>query len=184
MKKMSRNHTVGVGVLILLLVSLFFLLGKGLGLDPNRKPSSQTHHKATEFTLEWLQGQDTFAPHGENLSLSLFKGKKVVLNFWASWCASCGEEAQEIESFWKEYQNKDVVVLGVAVHDDKEAAQKFLAKFGGSFPIGLDTKGTVSLDYGVSGVPETFLLDENGIILDRITGPITREMLKQKLHLP
>lgn len=180
---MEKKHLFGVGIILTCLTGLFFLLGKGLLLDPNQKPTSHAHQAATGFTLEWIQGQDQMAPNKEPLTLSLFKGKWVVLNFWASWCSSCGEEAKEMEAFWNKYKDQDIVVLGVAVHDQLPAAKKFAAHFGKTYPLGLDATGKVSLDYGVSGVPETFLIDKEGVIQERIVGPVTLSMLEKKLHL-
>ncbi len=180
---MEKKHTRNVVVLLLCFTGLFFILAKGLVLDPNQKPTAHVHQPATGFTLDWIQGQDEVGANGAPLTLSLFRGKWVVLNFWASWCSSCGAEAKELEAFWKKYKDQDIIVLGVAVHDQLAAAKKFAAYFGKTYPLGLDVSGKVSLDYGVSGVPETFLIDKDGVIQERIVGPVTLSVLEQKLHL-
>ena len=105
---MEKKHAFGVGVLLFSLAVLFLILGKGLVLDPKQKPTTHVHHPATGFTLDWIQGQEQAAPTGEPLTLSLFRGKQVVLNFWASWCSSCGEEAKEMEAFWNKYKDQNL----------------------------------------------------------------------------
>ena len=100
-----------------------------------------------------------------------------MLNFWASWCYSCRAEAVDFERFWKERQ--DIAVVGIAIQDTVEAAKAFAAQYGKTYILGLDTDGKIALDYGVTGVPETFFINANGVIVHKETGPVTEKMLQK-----
>ena len=111
---------------------------------------------------------------GEPMSLEAHRGRVVVVNFWASWCMpACYEEAPVLERNWRAYRDKGVVVLGVDIQDKPEAARKFIDQFSLTFPNALDPAGKVSVDYGVYGVPETYVVDRKGTILYRHVGPVT-----------
>ena len=116
---------------------------------------------------------------GEPLSLAGHRGKVVVLNFWASWCyPACYEEAPVLERNWRGYRDRGVVVVGVDIQDKREAAVKFVGDFGLTFPIAQDLKGTVSVDFGVYGVPETFFLDRQGRIRVKHVGAVTDDVFR------
>ena len=101
------------------------------------------------------------------------------MNFWASWCyPACYEEAPVLERNWRGYRERGVVVLGVDIQDKREAAQKFVGDFGLTFPVAQDLKGTVSVDYGVYGVPETFFLDRQGRIRVKHVGAVTDDVFR------
>jgi cytochrome c biogenesis protein CcmG/thiol:disulfide interchange protein DsbE len=105
----------------------------------------------------------------------------LILNFWASWCVSCRTEAHELESFWKAYRDQGVKVVGIAIQDEQEAAKKFAQYYGKTYILGLDEDGKAAIDYGVSGVPETFLIDRDGVIRHKEIGPVSAAMLKNLL---
>ena len=112
-------------------------------------------------------------------ALDDFKGRPVVVNFWASWCVSCREEARELEKFWQAVKGKNVAVVGVAIQDTVEAAQKFAKQYGKTYILGLDEDGKAAIDYGVAGVPETFIIDASGVIVHKETGPVTAQKLEE-----
>jgi cytochrome c biogenesis protein CcmG/thiol:disulfide interchange protein DsbE len=134
-------------------------------------PSALVGKDAATFSVPILD-----SPDGK-LDLSAFKGRPVILNFWASWCTSCREEAEMLETFWQMSKDKGIQVIGIAVQDSKEAALEFARRAGKTFPVGIDESGKVGLDYGVYGVPETFFIDASGIIRYKEAGPLTREVL-------
>jgi len=162
---------------VFLVIIAFFV--HGLNVNPNKVPSAQLNLPALEFNAAWLQGQEHLAAGASpRLTLASLKGKPVVLNFWASWCYSCREEARDFERFWRERSNKDVQVVGIAIQDTPEKAMEFARQYGKTYMLGLDEDGKAGIDYGVTGVPETFLIDKDGRILLKESAPVTYETLK------
>ena len=152
-------------------VPVLALLAYGFRVSPRDIPSPLVGRPAPTFTLATLEG----AP----LGLETYRGKVIVVNFWASWCyPACYEEAPVLERNWRGYRERGVVVLGVDIQDKREAAQKFVGDFGLTFPVAQDLKGTVSVDYGVYGVPETFFLDRQGRIRVKHVGAVTDDVFR------
>ena len=150
----------------LAVVPVLVLLALGFRMNPRDIPSPLLGRPAPAFALA------TFA--GAPLTLEAHRGKVVVLNFWASWCyPACYEEAPVLERNWRAYRDRGVVVLGVDIQDKREAAEKFVRDFGLTFPNAQDLTGTVSVNYGVYGVPETFFLDRQGRIRVKHVGAVT-----------
>jgi cytochrome c biogenesis protein CcmG/thiol:disulfide interchange protein DsbE len=111
------------------------------------------------------------------------RGKVVVVNFWASWCfPACYEEAPVLEAAWRLYKNKDVVIVGVNVQDTEKAAKEFMDRFQFTFPNGPDPGGKISIDYGVYGIPETFVLDKEGRIAHKHVGAVTADILSAQIE--
>lgn len=102
---------------------------------------------------------------GEFVSLRELQGKVVVLNFWASWCVPCEQEADELEQAWQFYKDRgDVLFLGVAWSDMDTKAKQYLARFGITYPNAPDMRTSASQAYRITGVPETFIIDQSGIL--------------------
>jgi len=135
------------------------------------KPSG-IDRPAPEFTV-----QDS----DRSISLNQFRGKVVVLNFWASWCPPCVDELPSLMQLQTAMQDKGVVVVGIDIQDRDEAARTFLAEFGHSFPNAPDPAGRIAVDYGVYGVPETFFIDRNGRVRFKQVGALTDELARQRL---
>ena len=125
--------------------------------------------QAPDFTLTTFDGED--------LKLSDLEGKTVLLNFWASWCMPCKQEAPALERSWQKYKDKGVIFVGVNVWDENSNALKYLAKFGGGYPHALDPNEEIQIDYGVGGVPETYFIDSSGVVRDKFTGPLTEQII-------
>ena len=147
------------------------LLAYGFRTEPRVIPSPLVGRPAPAFTLTSFDGQA--------LSLEAQRGKVVVLNFWASWCyPACYEEAPVLEAAWRRLRERGVVVLGVAIQDKDPASREFIQRFGLTFPNAPDPTGKVSIDYGVYGVPETFVIDRRGRIAARARGPVNEEFMR------
>lgn len=109
-----------------------------------------------------------------NVTLADFKGQGVVLNFWASWCKPCEEEAALLEQKWQEYKDKGIVFIGVDYLDQDPSAKRYLEKFNITYPNGPDLASKISKRYTIRGVPETFFIDPQGNIVGcRQIGPFT-----------
>ena len=152
-------------------VPVLLLLAYGFRLNPRVVASPLVGRPAPGFTLRTLSA--------EPVSLQQFRGKVVVLNFWASWCFPCWEEAPVLERGWRNYHERGVVVLGVNIQDSPEAAQRFIARVGLTFPNVRDLDGKVPISYGVYGVPETFFIDREGRIRAKHVGAITDEAFRR-----
>ena len=115
-----------------------------------------------------------------SLTLEKLRGTPVVLNFWASWCLSCRDEARVLEAGWERY-GPGVAFVGIAVNDEDAAAKDFIRRYGKTYHLGSDVDGTAAVEYGLYGVPETFFIDRDGRILSRHIGPLTTSVLDQRV---
>lgn len=164
-------------IAISLVVGLLGLLAWTL-LGP--KPADTAHNGRINAPGVFIRFQNRKAPDftitdfstGKKVSLSDFKGKTVVINFWASWCPPCQTEAPLINGYSDQANANDVVVLGVAVWDVSSDSQKFIQQYGLNYLNGADTKGTIAIDYGVAGVPETFIVSPTGQLMGKFPGAI------------
>ncbi|KUP37543.1 redoxin domain-containing protein [Bacillus halotolerans] len=131
--------------------------------------------QAPDFTLKTLSGERT--------SLSDVKGKKVLLNFWATWCKPCRQEMPAMEELQKEHS--DVAVIAVnftSAEKSEKQVQNFADTYHLTFPILIDKKG-INADYNVFSYPTTYILDEKGVIQDIHIGTMTKKEMKEKLDL-
>ena len=117
------------------------------------------------------------------LSLAAYRGKAVVLNFWASWCVPCKEEAPRLEAAARRWKQRGVVVIGIDSQDFTGDARRFARRYKLSYPLVHDGPGKTRDRYGVSGFPETFFVDRQGrIVGDHIQGPVTEEALERNIR--
>jgi cytochrome c biogenesis protein CcmG/thiol:disulfide interchange protein DsbE len=158
-----------LGVFVLLAV----FLGIGLTLNPREVPSPLIDKPAPAFTL-----QELHAP-GKSLSAEDLKGQVWLLNVWASWCVSCREE----HPLLVELGRANVVpIYGLNYKDKPDAAMAWLGEMGNPYKASIvDGDGRVGIDYGVYGVPETFVIDRDGIVRYKQIGPVTPQALKEKI---
>ena len=148
------------------------LLAYGFRTDPRAVPSPLVGRPAPAFALTTFDGKA--------VSLEDHRGKVIVLNFWASWCyPACYEEAPVLEASWRRAEAQGVVVLGVAIQDKDPASLEFIQRFGLTFPNAPDPAGKVSIDYGVYGVPETFVIDRRGVIRRKHVGAVTEAVFRE-----
>ncbi|MDP1733298.1 MAG: DsbE family thiol:disulfide interchange protein [Sulfuritalea sp.] len=154
-------------------VVLVVFLAMGLTLNPRDVPSPLKDKPAPAFTLPQLAAADkSFAPAD-------MKGQVWLLNVWASWCVSCRQEHPLLVSFAKEGK---VPVVGLNYKDQPADAKNWLVKFGDPYLLSaVDADGRVGINYGVYGVPETYVIDKAGMIRMKHTGPITPESLQKQI---
>jgi cytochrome c biogenesis protein CcmG, thiol:disulfide interchange protein DsbE len=117
------------------------------------------------------------------LSLASYLGRPVIINFWASWCIPCKEEAPLLETVWKQYRDRGLVVLGVDINDVRSEARRFARENGMSYPLAYDGPGETTTDYGLTGVPETFFVARNGkLVCDRIQAGVHLDDNKERFQ--
>jgi len=151
-------QVLAVGLVALLLALLVWKLAKGSG------KKAAIGKTAPDFTL------DRVGAPGK-LQLASLRGKVVVLNFWASWCYPCNQEAPTLQAAAKRYGDR-VVVLGVDVNDPKSDARKFARKFKLTYPLVHDNHNVTSPKYGLTGLPETFFIDRTGKLVGHVAAAI------------
>ncbi len=146
------------------------VLAYGLTRDPRAIPSPLIGRPAPAFTLRLFGGSV--------LDTRTLKGKVLVVNFWASWCyPACYEEAPRLQHVWEQFKDRSVVVIGVNIQDREAAAVEFIRQFGQTFPNGMDRTGAISIDFGVYGVPETFIVDQHGLIAAKYVGAVPEQWM-------
>jgi cytochrome c biogenesis protein CcmG, thiol:disulfide interchange protein DsbE len=105
----------------------------------------------------------------------------VVVNFWASWCAECRVEQPDLDETWARFRDSGVVVVGVDFQDTQGDAREYVKAAGSDYPIVTDTDSTTALAFGLRGVPETFIVDQGGQIVERVIGPVTADRLADRI---
>jgi cytochrome c biogenesis protein CcmG/thiol:disulfide interchange protein DsbE len=158
---------------LVVFVALVAFLAIGLTLNPREVPSPLIDKPAPAFQLAQLQQPRLTFSQKDML------GQVWLLNVWASWCASCRDEHPLLVDLAR---NSIVPIVGLNYKDKSEDAKGWLKQFGDPYTLSItDTNGRVGIDYGVYGVPETFVIDRNGIIRYKQIGPVTREALDSKI---
>lgn len=136
----------------------------------NQNKEEKFKLKAIDFKLKDLSGKE--------VSLSEFKGKRVFLNFWASWCPPCKAEMPEMEALYKETQNSDLVILAVNLGENKSTVEKFIKDNNYTFPVLLDSDNEAAVNYRVVSIPTSFFIDKDGTIVDKHIGSMTIDDMK------
>ena len=160
-----------------LLISVSVLLASSSAFAASSSSSeSKVNYKAVPILQPMKDNAPTpdfslMTPEGKKLSLKDFRGKVVLLNFWASWCVPCREEMPAMEKLYQEYKQKNFVVLAVAVKDRKQDALDFVKELKLTYPIALDFDAQVGTLYGAWGLPATYLIGPKGEGLARGWGP-------------
>jgi cytochrome c biogenesis protein CcmG/thiol:disulfide interchange protein DsbE len=184
-KKRSRKRSIIIfAVVSLLNVGLLALLWTQL-LTPAPKPANglsttdpMVGKSAPNFTLSLLS-----AKSASSLSLASLKGKPIVLNMWSSTCGPCIAEAPLLQQQWTQAKTQGVVFLGVDYQDVRSDGLHFLSQYSVTYPNVLDATGSVAINYGVTGTPETFFINRQGIVVSHVIGELTTKVLQQNLQL-
>jgi cytochrome c biogenesis protein CcmG/thiol:disulfide interchange protein DsbE len=150
---------VFVGVIALILLFAFGLRARG-----EAQPSSGV---APDFSLSSFEGQ--------KITPADLRGKVVVVNFWASWCPPCRDEAPFLQKMWQQYKDRGVVFISVDYVDSESAAKAYLKEFGITYFNGPDIGSEISQRYRIKGVPETYFIGKDGNLYGNALGPIARD---------
>ena len=162
---------LGAGLAVV--APLVVVLASGFGRTPQGVSDALTDRPAPDFSLQTLTG--------EAVRLGASSGP-VVLNFWATWCQPCLLEHDHLQRASQAYTGRGVRFYGVLYQDEVAKVKPFLAKHGSSYPTLIDPDGRTSIDYGVAGVPETFVIRADGTIAEKFTGPVSFGQLAEVLE--
>jgi len=172
MRAMVRRLLYLLPVALFAVVAIYFLVALRSGRDPSLLPSALIDKPAPNFALAGLDGKD-------GLTRASLAGQVVLVNFFASWCVPCRAEEPLLMRL---AQEEHVPVYGIAYKDKPADAKSFLDQLGDPYRrVGLDESGRTGIDFGVYGVPETYLIDKQGRIRYRVVGPLTAETVDNEL---
>lgn len=156
---------VVVGTALALVVGWSFVAAQSLGRDPRLVRSPLLGKPAPAIALPVLGGG--------RVTTADFAGEILVVNFWASWCVPCRQEAPELQSFSQRWSGRGVELLGIVYNDDEDSAAAYTEEFGLTYTQALDSDGLTALDFGVFGIPETYVIDADGIIMAKLIGALS-----------
>jgi cytochrome c biogenesis protein CcmG/thiol:disulfide interchange protein DsbE len=180
-----RRFSIGSWLMALPLIAFaalaatfWFRLGN---TDPSRIPSALIGHPAPQTALPPLEGLATGGTPVPGLDPAVFKGKVSVVNVWASWCIPCHDEAPLLTALGRD---KRLQVIGINYKDAPDKARGFLGRYGNPYGIvGVDGNGRAAIEWGVYGVPETFIVGRDGTIVYKMVGPVTIDNIDSELKV-
>lgn len=168
----GSRHPIPWGGWLAGLGLLAFLVLLGLGLYQKGLAQVQSG-SAPNFTLTTYDGQ--------TVRLSGLRGQVVVINFWASWCQPCHQEAPLLEATWREYRERGVVFIGVDYLDTEPEARAYISEYHLTYPNGPDLGSRIAQAYRIKGVPETYFVDRKGLLQGVFIGPLTQDELHRHI---
>ncbi|MFI5274480.1 MAG: TlpA family protein disulfide reductase [Ktedonobacterales bacterium] len=176
----TRSIAITAGVSVasgaLLVLLLVRLIQAGSAVDAAPK-SPLVGHPAPAFTITTWND-----PSAQAVRLAQFAGRPVVVNFWASWCAQCGEEQSVLNAAWQKYQAQGVEFVGIAYNDKAAEGSTYLHTQHVGYPSGPPTQDTVPIDYSVTAAPETVFINRDGVVVDKFIGPIDDGTLAREIQ--
>ncbi|HEX8996182.1 MAG TPA: TlpA disulfide reductase family protein [Ktedonobacterales bacterium] len=171
MPKAQRRGLIILAISAVVTLALIALLAMRLaaaGAAVSKAPSFTLDGKpAPDFTTSVYNGAA-----GQSIHLAALKGKPVVVNFFASWCDPCVEEAPVLAAGWQKYAPQGVVFIGIVYQDTQQNALDFARQYNVSYSIGSDTNGETAISYGVTGVPETVFINRQGVVVSKTDGAL------------
>lgn len=173
-----RRHARTTGILVFVALGGLMLgvLGATLKVKGVDQLSADPKGPAPDFTRPLLQGEGS-------ITLSELRGHPVLLNFWASWCGPCKDEAPVLAAGWRKWRDTGVIFLGVDTRDSRSAAIAFEAEYGIEYQSVVDENEHVNYAYGVTGFPESFFIDADGMIVAKYVGPMDARTLDAYVSL-
>lgn len=165
---------LAAGVVVVASVGLALVFGSRFGEDPTLVPSPLMGKEIPSLELPRLDGQGT-------LSFDDLRGNILVVNFWASWCLACRAEHPDLVATAEAYRDSGVKFVGIVYQDDPASARGFLDELGWGYDYVLDPESRAAIAFGVFGVPETFFVDPQGVIVGKITGQSNAVLLSQSI---
>jgi cytochrome c biogenesis protein CcmG/thiol:disulfide interchange protein DsbE len=166
--RVRRGHPirwVALTVGFVLVMTMAVTVGQAITDEPNQVDSPLLGKPAPAFELSRIDTDGTVAS-------SRFVGRVTILNFWATWCVPCRKENRALDDFYRRWEGRGVELIGILYSDDPGAARDFRAELGGTWPLVDDPDGRTAVAYGITGVPETFIIDGNGIIVATLIGAV------------
>jgi cytochrome c-type biogenesis protein CcmF len=187
----ARRRALGTGVLVAVVGLVLIAAGMAMwgdsqglvALGQDESPATSSFSPARERIRpgQMAPDFDLRLLDGSTVALSELGGGVVLVNFWATWCPPCEDELPDLQVVWDEYQQRGVVLVGIAFEEEEAAVQEMASRFGLTYPLGLDVGDRISLAYGITGVPETFVIDPQGQVSYVYIGPVTAEQLRGDL---
>lgn len=162
-------------VAVILVLGLFYTVYINLFLHNETVAKGQGQHEAAyDFTLQDLEGKE--------ISLSDFKGKGVIVNFWATYCPPCEKEMPYLNNVYQAYKDKGIEILAVNAKEPRILVSPFVEEKNLSFPILLDRTGTTVDQYKILNLPITFFIDEDGVIIEKFSGELTEKKIRSSVE--
>ncbi|MFZ5446919.1 MAG: TlpA family protein disulfide reductase [Myxococcota bacterium] len=159
---MSPKRAAAVVTALSIVGFVVFVMARAFGTDPHAVPFLLVNKPAPNFTMKRLDQDGT-------ITFEQFKGRPVVINFWATWCGPCKYEQPVLD--WASRKYPDVAFIGIVFEDTEDNTRRYLRETGTPYIHLFDPKSTVAVDYGVSGVPETYFINKEGIIVKKHIAP-------------
>ena len=172
---MKKKYLISVIIMLLIFIGYVIIHQTGIlnSQKSNINEGTNIGDRAPGFILSKM--------NGDEIKLSDLRGNKVLLNFWATWCPPCRLEMPDIQKLYEEH--KEVAILAVNIQEEKKKVIDFMLDKNYNFTVALDETGQTANNYLVRGIPTTYILDENGVIIDKTSGPLTYEQMLEMLKI-
>ena len=171
-----RQVLIGVGIPVLLVLALF-AWGVVQNDGATGRPGVNTNFGEVKLSVEPFSDFELTTLEGDVISIEDFRGKIVVVDFWSSWCAPCRAEGPVLAETYKTWRERGVEFIGVAIWDSEGPVRDFIEFHDIQYVNGIDPNGQISVDFGVSGIPEKFFINPDGEIVRKVVGPNTKDTL-------